>query len=718
MKNPIKTLLAAAAAAVFFCGAASAEKAFVKDEKYPQKVTTTYMQESGLPQDGVNCLAQCGGVLYAGTNTGILELRGGKWSSLAQGNGLVAVSKLECEKGGLLAASREGFYRIPLAEDAKPEMLYMRETTTFAAWRGGWLLGTSSGLFLLKDGKAARVEAFGTRPVTALAVDDRDAAWIGFTKGLARYDGENVSLYRHSEDGRSVIDNNIRDLYLASSGDLYIATSKGISKFDRKDRWTDINGKHGLPYEDVVTLAGSDGILWAGTTIGAERFANGKWEYFEGRRYMPDDRVSAIVAQPDGGAWLGTRGGVSRVEYRMTTLAEKAAFFEKQVQARHNRYGLISNSHLKTPGDLSTNVNTTNDNDGLWTAMYIAAECYRYAATNDPEAKKFARASMESLMRLENITDVPGFAARSFAKVDEPHCSGEWDHITPDGKWRWKGDTSSDEIDGHYYANAIYYDLCADEKEKKEIQKNVSAMTNHIIDHDFYLVDTDGKPTTFGLWNPEYLSKEGRFQRGLNSLEILSALRTAYHITGDQKFFDNYAMLIKKHGYAKNIVKQKLNQPHIINHSDDELAFLAYYPLLLYETNSFVLKYYHESITRSWKIDRPEKNPLWNYIYGAVMPEGIEFDPEVSVEALRQIPMDLIYWTTRNSHRADVERDPSSGRFDEIQGTSVLPFDERCLMKWNRNPYELDCLGGGGGEEAATFWLLPYWMGRYYGFIK
>ena len=42
-----------------------------------------------------------------------------------------------------------------------------------------------------------------------------------------------------------------------------------------------------------------------------------------------------------------------------------------------------------------------------------------------------------------------------------------------DGKWLWKGDTSSDEITGHYYGYLFYYDLVADEAEKLHVAQHV-----------------------------------------------------------------------------------------------------------------------------------------------------------------------------------------------------------------------------------------------------
>ena len=79
--------------------------------------------------------------------------------------------------------------------------------------------------------------------------------------------------------------------------------------------------------------------------------------------------------------------------------------------------------------------------------------------------------------------------------------------------------------------------------------------------------------------------------------------------------------------------------------------------------------------------------------------------------------MDLICWSMQNSHRADIEIDAESGRHGEVQSIAVLPPDERPIMKWNGNPFQLDGDGAGIEEDDGTFFLLPYWMGRYHGFI-
>ena len=66
---------------------------------------------------------------------------------------------------------------------------------------------------------------------------------------------------------------------------------------------------------------------------------------------------------------------------RPMPLADKAACFERRVVERHHRLGFVSSSRFDRPGDLTSNRLDPKDNEGLWTAMYAAAECFRYAAT-------------------------------------------------------------------------------------------------------------------------------------------------------------------------------------------------------------------------------------------------------------------------------------------------------------------------------------------------
>ncbi|MGH9803227.1 MAG: transcriptional regulator, partial [Blastocatellia bacterium] len=457
--------------------------------------------------------------------------------------------------------------------------------------------------------------------------------------------------------------------------------------------------KFPLPYEEIPTLNIYSDSFWIGTTRGLIHLIPGDHptvEYLAGQRWLPDDKVTGIGFQSYWVGWVETPKGYSRIEYKHMTLADKSKTFVERVQKRHVRWGMTSDSHLKVPGDLSSNQMVSSDNDGLWTQMYIAAEAFRYAVTKAADARANAKVGFEAMLRLEAITGISGFHARSIIKVAEDiqPKDGEW-HDTPDGKWRWKGDTSSDEIVGHYFGYAVYYDLVADEAERQKIRSVITRMTDHILNNSYQLIDVDGKRTRWGWWGPDAIWEDPD-ELGLRALHMLAHLRTAHHITGNPRYQQAYEELISKHRYHLLMRNQKINYPGRINHSDDELAFLSYYPLLAYEKDAKLRAVYVESLERSWQVERPERNPLWNFIYAAGS-GAKEFDRRESIRTLREIPMDLIEWTVTNSHRLDVPMDLLADRFSRKQALIVLPYDELPMTKWNGNPYRID--GGNGGRS-------------------
>lgn len=142
-----------------------------------------------------------------------------------------------------------------------------------------------------------------------------------------------------------------------------------------------------LPQGDVTALAESGSALWIGTNNGLIRYQQGavngeEKQYFFGKRYLPDNEVIAILPVADHSIWVRTRTGVSLIDYRLISLQEKADLFETMQATRHVRYGLASDAVLETPGDIQHSDTEPADNDGLWTAMYAAAEIFRYSATH------------------------------------------------------------------------------------------------------------------------------------------------------------------------------------------------------------------------------------------------------------------------------------------------------------------------------------------------
>ncbi|HRI89680.1 MAG TPA: hypothetical protein PK869_15510, partial [Candidatus Hydrogenedentes bacterium] len=354
-----------------------------------------------------------------------------------------------------------------------------------------------------------------------------------------------------------------------------------------------------------------------------------------------------------------------------------------------------------------------------------------------------------------------GFVARSILPTDGPDPNARRDdakkqreedklwktHVpwwpkSADGKWYWKSDTSSDELDGHYFFYAAYYDLVADtEEERARVREHVLALTDHLIEHDFDLVDYDGKPTRWARYNPKTWDDVAAWWagRGLNSVSILSYLKTAEHISGgDKKYADAYNYLVTEHQYAANAMVPKWQMcPGCGNQSDDEMGFMCFYNLMKYENDPQRKQNYAFAFYNYWRIEEPEMNPLFNFMYASqgwglehVNPFGTtDLTPtgpwlEDSLDALRRYPVDRIEWSIKNSHRKDIvplaiharEQNGSQGR-GHLPSGYVLPIDERNLEHWSQDVWELDYGGSGRQLNDPAAYLLAYYMGLYHGFI-
>lgn len=469
----------------------------------------------------------------------------------------------------------------------------------------------------------------------------------------------------------------------------------------------------GLPVRDIRALSASPGgPLWAATGEGLLRHACGEWHYHQGPRWLPSDAVYALAAD-SAGVQVATGAGLCRLSARPTTLERRAGILLSRLRERHLRLGsFVAETVEGTP--------VPSDNDGLWTGLYLAAECHRFAATAAPDARANADAAFAALEWLEEVTTIPGYPTKALVAADTPRPGdGDW-YPSADGRWWWKGNCSSDEIVGHMYACALYFDLVAGPAQRRRVAALVDRVLGAILDNGLRLLEF-GRRTRWGYWDPETVNGPACTwgDRGLNSLEILSHLRVAEHVTGEPRYGREYARLVGEHGYAQNTLLCKVDIPGHVNHSDDELAFLAYAPLLAYERDPGLRALYLESLRRSWEAERAERNPLWNLIHAAALGgAGVDLPGELAaaVRSLREIPTDTVLWPVRNSGRADVVAAPRPDRHGVPEITRVLPYDELALARWNGNPHACD--GGDPRVEGdGVHFLLPYWLGRHLGWI-
>jgi hypothetical protein len=239
----------------------------------------------------------------------------------------------------------------------------------------------------------------------------------------------------------------------------------------------------------------------------------------------------------------------------------------------------------------------------------------------------------------------------------------------------------------------------------------------YIVDNNYQLIDFDGKPTRWGIWTPDSLnhSKNWMFERGLNSLQILSNLKTAIHLTGNTRFVEAYQELTEKQGYAENAVQAKIYGPFETSHSDDILNFFPYYNLIRYSGSDENLPLYIQSLERTWNAVRADRMPVWNIMASVLLKK--DCDLQVARTELELYPLDLINWTMENSHRWDLQHEQQSDRFGSLQATCPVPTPEANVWRWNTNPRQLDVGLKGTQEEDGSYFLVAYWMARYCGLL-
>jgi len=651
----------------------------------------------GGPHQAVRTLKTIGDALFAVTESGLHRLQRGKWQRLADGlfqdvcGHLDGVCVAEARNLHMLEGDR--LVPIPGAADAPRDIMRIASySETVYCLGSGWLA--------LFDGR--------------------------------RYDGVNVM------DWGTLPSKMTRDL-LALGSRLYVATDSGLGLL-RGMSMTQIKGVDGLCYEGTTCLAeGFDSDMWIGTPRGAIRMTDGQFHYFAGKRWLPHDAVNGIACA-DRAVYIATDAGVGIIEYEPYTLHKKAAYYERWLaEWGQKRLGFVHK--LEWDDATGTWMREVSDNDGGWTAHYLAAQCFKYAVTGDETARAEAVNSFRALEWCEQASTIDGFPARAiWAKGETGHkakggsggFAAEW-HDTADGKFEWKADTSSDEVDAIFYATAIFHDLVAKGKEKDRAKTHLRRIATHIIDNGWVLRDLDGKPTVWARWDPAYFSsKRGYHALGLNGMEVLGYMKTAHALAGDAKFDQAYKKLIQM-GYLKEVVRQKLvdvppddcppdqklrNKLRLPLHGvcdfDDRLAFFHYWLLGEYETDPKLRSVYMRSLERSWGIKRIEHSPWANFIYGAQTGNDCEVDQ--AVRHLREWPLDMIKYTHRNSHRHDLATKP--GYVNYVGRTRAISPRESNPRRWSDSGLNYDANNGGREVEDPSGWLEAYWMGRHFGFIE
>ncbi len=715
----------------------------IKDKPFIQEYHQAYRLGSTAERNDVRTIiVDQSGQVWAGTKAGlfVLDRITGEWEGVLDTADQGPINDLFIDSKGMVwIAAWNGLYR---ADGVQAEKIEITDSPVGVINEiAGRIIAIGPEGIWNSNGKSwVEKKMPFARAVRSLISDRNGGYYLGTGKGLYHQTANRTFLFQNEEE---LLSDNIYGLDFSEDGELWIGGLGGITVYKNGIRIRSYTPKEGLPNIWVRCIQKApDGLMWIGTDLGVTKYDGSTWSLRHSRRWLLSDKVRDIAFDQNGTAWIATSNGVSAIKKKQITLEQKANYYYNIMTRRHIREPyLVEKCKFKTPGDTTSWRPMDDDNDGQYTSMYLVMESYRYAVTLDPEAKVNAAKAFNALKFLQTVTETEGFVARTvipstWSRMADPNeviSDREWaekivreprerkveDHwlLSKDGKWLWKRGTSSDEITGHMYGYLFYYDLVAKKEERKRVEEHILCIVDYIIDNGYVLVDIDGMHTEWGVWAPEFLNNDPDWasEKGINSVEVLSYLKLAYHVSGNEHYQNEYYKLLNEHHYKSNIVHAKTTLPSWRTYIDDELLALAYPALILYEDDPDLQDLYHRSLDNWYDALKNDNNPYFYFIYNALAANKLNL--EKSIWLLQDNPLDLIRWRIDNSKREDLSL-TRSPILEDIQTSRLVPPSERGIMRWDKNPWAAVQGDGGYTESDGVYWLLAYWMGRYHGFIE
>jgi len=390
----------------------------------------------------------------------------------------------------------------------------------------------------------------------------------------------------------------------------------------------------------------------------------------------------------------------------------------------------------------------------LWSSLVLAAEAYRFATTHDPAA----RAALATLLHGEQlrmqITGAPGLFARQlippgvtglacptdpaayvpspdktanvWVRIDEHGCANGTTHcgLEQFAGWCFLDNISQDEYAGHVFALGAIVRLVDDPELRAEAFDLLHQVGQHLVDHDMQFVDWDGRPTQ---WGKLYPGAPGDTP-GYLAILGMSYVATAATATEDPALAKAYRALPWEPYYAQ--IDQWLGSDGCgANWNNLSMLTAAFHHLLWSDRDpahrapiaaAFDRELAHPAVSRGI-LD--QHNAWYDIMWAAQKPlgpgtDGPAYDAvEDAVCQLRQFP--------RSNH--GVARDTTVlapevclDRQDNSLAATPFSIADRCAATfayWG-NPYErVTCADEPTVIHQPAGYLLPYWMGRYYGFI-
>jgi hypothetical protein len=422
-------------------------------------------------------------------------------------------------------------------------------------------------------------------------------------------------------------------------------------------------------------------------------------------------------------------------------LNEKAEFFTEELKQHVNFSGLIVPTLITTLDNSPENLHGNYENCAIWSGTFAAAMALKFSKLGDPTDRELAWSTIQSLFKLEEVTGEKGLIARGYKIADKASFDEElfWkkgsDSTRQQDEWhqnkdmRWLGDTSKSQVFGLTLAYFSYLKFCnPDSNEKKAMAENFTRVIDRIAANSGQIVDADRKLTGYGSYSPKVYFGFG----GIGPALWLVNLKLAAELSGDEKYNSEYSRLINDENYLKYVVRCRISLPGLKKlstavGSEDNLAMLNLWILANLDLEENVQLACRSGVNKRWKVIDDPYNALFNFIHYAVArSDHLQLSKEdrcrigEAKAALAEFPdqkkVPLIALKRKLS--GSKLKIFANSLFSRELRMSERPIDE---YAWRVNPWRRDEWEDGmKGEMKFTGidYMMAYWLGRYYGYVK
>jgi hypothetical protein len=473
------------------------------------------------------------------------------------------------------------------------------------------------------------------------------------------------------------------------------------------------------------------------------------------------------------------------------TLSEKAAYYD-DIATRlhlHPQLGFVLNVTLKEGVDEKTATVAdverfqSGENDGLWSALYLTSQAYRYAVTRDPAVLATIRVMLDAEAKRMRITGVPGIFTRQYippdvqgisCPTDQAHYitdlekdDNRWVKIEDDGcvsyvdretmAWTksehcglgefagycFLDNVSKDEYAGHMLALGALYKYVDDPEVQRITRELLTQVGDHLVDNELQLVDWDRRITEHGRFSPVAFDDFPGFNAAM-AMAYVGAAKVASQSAELTDFYDR--CLLQRSGGADCLgftdpdpFTSYLEAAGMYvgpegcgsNYNNVSMHLLTLHTLLWFEHD----KKTRAEIQHSLEADVMKKsgepraiigqhNALFDFIWaaGKKLGEGSDGPAYDAVEdGICQLKQYRASQASPSITLDPVRHAPyCKDRFDRDSSQHARETYERCAATfvWWGDPYSLSvCSEDLRDVHQPSGYLLPYWMGRYYGFI-